>query len=179
MFSKMAGMAAMLAIAPCAAQYASAQVPSHNAKKFGEVYAQIENIFGGPEAFQKAFEDARAEQARMEGALQLSLNLEARFRANGATAPADIYLKTINSLRPTVENLRNTFAKLDALNTPLDEAKARTAYDRISAEHAALYQRPMTEQYEYAKTHRLTEEPLKSVQTGAQTLIAIAERKPG
>ena len=61
----------------------------------------------------------------------------------------------------------------------LDEAKARTAYDRISAEHAALYQRPMTEQYEYAKTHRLTEEPLKSVQTAAQTLIAIAERKPG
>lgn len=168
-------LAAGLHVTPCA----SAQVPAHNAAKFAEVYARVEAIFGGPEAFQKAFEDARAEQARMEGALQLSLNLEARFRANNSVKNADIYLNAANALRPSVENLRTTFTKLDALDTPLDEAKARAIYDRISAEHAALYQRPLTEQFEYSKTHALTEEPLKSMQTAAATLVAIAERKPG
>lgn len=179
MLWKTACTAAMLATGLYAAAPASAQVPPHNAKKFGEVYVEIEKIFSGPEAFQKAFEDARAEQARMEGAPQLSINLEARFRANGATAPADIYRKAADSLKPTVDNLRTVFAKLDALNTPLNEARAHAAYDRISAEHAAVYQRSMTEQYEYSKAHNLTEEPLKSIQMAVETLIAIAQRKPG
>lgn len=157
---------------------ASAQVLPHNAKKFGEVYAEVEAIFGGAEGFQKAFEEARAEQARMEGALQLSLNLEARLRANNAIESADIYLNSANVLRPSVENLRVTFAKLDALDTPLDESRGKAAYDRIAAELTAIYQRPMTEQFEYSKTHPLTREPLAAVQTAANTLIAVAEKKP-
>lgn len=172
-------MAATLAAAWLAAPFASAQVAPHNAAKFAEVFAQVEDIFGGRDAFQKAYEDARAEQARMEGALQLSLNLEARFRANDRADLADIYLKAGNSLKPTVETLRTTFAKFDALDSPLDETRGRAAYDRVAAEHAALFQRPMTEQYDYSKTHPLTEEPLKSVQVATQTLIAIATKPAG
>jgi hypothetical protein len=179
MLWKIACAATILTTGLHATPCASAQVPAHNAAKFAEVYAEIEKIFGGPEAFQKAFEDTRIEQARMEGALQLSLNLEARFRANNSIKNADIYLNAANALRPSVENLRTTFTKLDALATALDEAKAQAAYDRVTAEFAALYQRPLTEQFEYSKTHRLTEEPLKSMQTAAGTLVAIAERKPG
>ena len=158
---------------------AIAQVLPHNTAKFAEVYAQVEEIFGGAAGFQKAFEDARAEQARMEGALQISLNLEARLRANDSAKSADIYLNAANALRPAVENLRTVFAKFDALETPLDEASARAAYDRVAAEHAALFQQPMTEQFNYSKAHPLTEEPLKSFQVAAETLIAVAQRKPG
>lgn len=156
---------------------AIAQVAPHNAAKFAEVFAEVEGIFGGRDAFQKAYEDARAEQARMEGALQLSLNLEARFRANNRADLADIYLKAANGLRPSVETLRETFAKFEALDSPLDEARGRAAHDRVAAEHAALFQLPMTEQFEYSKTHPLTEEPLKSIQIATQTLIAVAGRK--
>lgn len=158
---------------------AAAQVAPHNAAKFAEVFAEVESIFGGRDAFQKAYEDARAEQARMEGALQLSLNLEARLRANNRAAQADIYINAANGLRPSVETLRATFTKFEALDSPLDEARGRAAYDRIAAEHAALFQRPMTEQFEYSKTHPLTEEPLKAVQAATQVLVAVAERKPG
>lgn len=155
---------------------AMAQVPSHNATKFAEVFAEVETIFGGRDAFQKAYEDARAEQARMEGALQLSLNFEARFRANNRADLADIYLKAGNSLKPSVETLRTTFATFDALDSPLDEARGRAAYDRVAAEHAALFQRPVAEQFDYSKTHPLTEEPLRAVQAATQTLIAVAGR---
>lgn len=172
-------MAAMLATAWLAAPGASAHVAPHNAAKFAEVFAEVEAIFGSRDAFQKAYEDARAEQARMEGALQLSLNFEARFRANNRADLADIYLKAGNSLKPSVEMLRTTFAKFDALDSPLDEARGRAAYDRVAAEHAALFQRPVAEQFEYSKTHPLTEEPLKSIQVATQTLIAVAEKKPG
>ncbi|MEQ1610093.1 MAG: hypothetical protein ABL956_14150 [Hyphomonadaceae bacterium] len=178
MLWKTAGGAALLATGLLAATPASAQVPAHNSKKFGEVYAEIEEVFGGPESFQKAFEDARAEYARMEGALQLSLNLEARLRANNSAKSADIYLNAGNALRPSVEHLRTVFAKFDALETALDEARARAAYDHVVADHAALFQRPMTEQFEYSKTHPLTAEPLKSFQIAAETLIAVATRKP-
>jgi hypothetical protein len=157
---------------------ALAQVPAHNAQKFGEVFAQVEEIFGGRDALQTAFEQARAEQARMEGALQLSLNLEQRFRANGAVEPADIYRNAANGLRGSVDHLRDVFLKFNALDTPLDEAKAQAAYDAVTAEHAALFQQPMTAQFEYSKTHPLTEEPLKAVQVAAETLIAIARRPP-
>lgn len=169
-------VAALLAAGLIGVQ-ATAQVAPHNAAKFAEVFAEVENIFGGRDSFQKAYEDARAEQARMEGALQLSLNLETRFRANNAATLADIYLNAANGLRPSIETLRTTFGKFEALDSPLDEARGRAAYDRIAAEHAALFQRPMTEQYEYSKTHPLTEEPLKSIQVATQTLIAVAERK--
>jgi len=37
----------------------------------------------------------------------------------------------------------------------------------------------MTEQFEYAKIHPLSDEPLKSVQTAAGTLVAVAHKKPG
>ncbi|MEQ1784977.1 MAG: hypothetical protein ABMA14_26830 [Hyphomonadaceae bacterium] len=171
-------MAAMLVAAWLAAPGASAQVAPHNAAKFAEVFAKVEAIFGGRDGFQKAYEDARAEQARMEGALQLGLNLEARFRANNRPDLADIYLNAANSLKPSVDTLRATFAKFDALDSLLDEARGRAAYDLVAAEHAALFQRPVTEQFDYSKTHPLAEEPLKAVQTATQTLIAIAERKP-
>ncbi len=97
MLWKITCTAAILAMSLGATPYAHGQVPPQNAAKFAEVYARVETIFGGPEGFQKAFEDARAEQARMEGALQLSINLEARLRANNAIPSADIYLKTANS----------------------------------------------------------------------------------
>jgi hypothetical protein len=171
--------AAMLAAFCLAAPGASAQLPPHNAAKFAEVFAEVETTFGGRDGFQKAYEDARAEQARVEGALQLSLNIEARFRANDRADLADIYLKAGNGLRATIETLRTTFAKFDALDSPLDEARGRAAYDRVAAEHAALFQRPVAEQFEYSKTHPLTAEPLNAVQTATQVLIAIAERKPG
>lgn len=158
---------------------AGAQVPAHNAEKFASVYAQVVEIFGGQAAFQTAYEEARAEQARVETALQLSLNLEARFRANNAVKSADIYLNAANGLRTTVENLRVTFTKLEALNTPLDETRAKAAYDRVIAEHAAIFQKPLTEQFDYSKAHKLSEEPLRAVQTAANTLIAVAEKKPG
>jgi hypothetical protein len=169
-------MAAMLATLCLAAPVAYAQVAPHNAAKFEEVFAEVESIFGGRDAFQKAYEDARAEQARMEGALQLSLNLEARFRANNRADLADIYLNAANALRPSVENLRVTFAKFEALQSPLDEARGRDAYDRVSAEHATLFQQPLTEQFEYSKTHPLTKEPLQAVQMATDTLIAVANR---
>ena len=169
-------MAAMLAALNLAAPGVSAQVLPHNAAKFAEVFAEVESIFGGRDGFQKAYEDARAEQARMEGALQLSLNIEARFRANDRADLADIYLKAGNGLRPSVETLRTTFAKFDALDSPLDEARGRAAYDRVSAEHAALFQRSVADQFEYSKAHPLTEEPLKSIQMATQALIAIANR---
>lgn len=177
MLGRFTGVA--VALAACAfLASASAQVPAHNAAKFAEVYAKVEEIFGGPAGFQTAFEAARAEQARVEGALQLSLNLEQRFRANGATEPADIYLGASNSLRPVVDNLRKVFSKLDALDTPLDEARGKAAYDRVTAEHATVFQLPVAEQFTYSKEHPLTEEPLRAVQTAVETLIAIAERKP-
>ncbi len=157
---------------------AQAQVPAHNAERFASAYARMVEVFGGQEAFQKAYEEARAEQARVETALQLSLNLEARFRANDAIKSADIYLNAANGLRTSVENLRTTFAKLEALNTPLDEARAKAAYDRVTAEDAAILKKPLTEQFEYSKTHKLSGDPLSAVQTAADTLIAIAARKP-
>lgn len=178
MLWKIACAAAILATSLHATPFASAQVPAHNAAKFAEVYAEIEKIFGGPEAFQKAFEDARAEQARMEGALQLSLNLEARFRANNAIKNADIYLNAANGLRLSVDNLRTALAKFDALDTALDEARAKAAYGRITAEIAPIFERPMTEQFEYSKTLVLEIEPLRAVQTSVETLLAIAARKP-
>ncbi len=161
-----------------AAPAAAAQVPAYNAAAFTKTYAQVVDIFGGQEKFQAAYEEARAEQARMEGALQLSLNLEARLRANNNAKAADIYLNAANGLRPVVETLRATFAKFDALDTPLDEARAKAAHDRIAADLAAVLQRPMTEQYEFSKTHKLTDEPLNAIQTAAGTLIAVAEKKP-
>lgn len=82
-------------------------------------------------------------------------------------------------MRTTVDNLRETFTKFDALDSPLDEALGRAAYDRVTAEIAPVLQRPMTEQFEYSKTHPLTNEPLKSVQTAAGTLVAVAHKKPG
>jgi len=178
MLWKIACTAAILATSFNATPCASAQVPAHNAAKFAEVYAEIEKIFGGPEAFQKAFEDARAEQARMECALKLSLNLEARFRANNSIKNADIYLNAANGLRTSVENLRTLFAKFAALDTALDEARAKAAYDRTTAEIAPIFERPMTEQFEYAKTLALEIEPLRAVQTSVETLIAVAARKP-
>jgi hypothetical protein len=158
---------------------AMAQVAPHNAERFAEAFAKVEAAFGGRDAFQKAYEDARAEQARVEAALQLSLNLEARFRANNAIPSADIYLNAANALRTSVENLRETFTKFEALDSPLDEARGRAAYDRVTAEIAPVFQQPMTEQFQYAKTHPLTGEPLKSVQTAAGTLVAVAHKKPG
>ena len=156
---------------------ALAQVLPQNAVKFAAAYVKVEEVFGGPAGFQKAFEDARAEHARLEGALQISVNLEARLRANDNAKAADIYLNAANALRPSAEHLRAVFAKFDALETALDEASARAAYDRVAAEHAALFQRPMTEQFDYSKTHPLTEEPLRAFQMAAETLIAIATRK--
>ncbi len=172
-------MTALLVASLLAPPGALAQVAPHNAKRFAEVFAELEAIFGGRDAFQKAYEDARAEQARVEGALQLSLNLEARFRANNAISSADIYLNAANALRTSVENLRETFTKFEALDSVLDEARGRAAYDRVTAEIAPVFQRPMTEQFQYAKTHPLTEEPLKAVQTAAGTLVAVAHKKPG
>lgn len=158
---------------------AQAQVPAHNAEKFASAYARMVEIFGGQDAFQAAYEEARAEQARVETALQLSLNIEARFRANNATKGADIYLNVANGLRTTADNLRVTFTKFDALDTPLDEARGKAAYDRVTAEHAAIFQKTMTEQFDYSKSLKLVEEPLRAVQTAANTLIAVADRKPG
>lgn len=126
---------------------------------------------------QASFEEARAEQARMEVALKLSENIEAQFRANGATAAADIHRKAADGLRPAVAHLQVVFAKLDTLDTPLDEARGRAAYDRTKVELTAVLQQPMTEQYEYSKTHRLKEEPLRAVQLAAETLIAVAAPK--
>lgn len=155
-----------------------AQVPAHNAEAFAKTWSGVVEIFEGQDRFQAAFEEARAEQARVEGALQLSLNLEARFRANDAVKAADIYLNAANDLRPTVDHLRDVFAKFEALDTPLDEARARAAYDRVSAEYAALFQRPLTEQFEFSKTHKISSEPLSSIQVAAETLLAVASRKP-
>lgn len=169
-------MAAMLAALYLAAPGVSAQLLPHNAAKFAEVFAGVETIFGGRDGFQKAHEDARAEQARMEGALQLSLNLEARFRANNRVDLADIYLNAANALRPSVESLRVTFAKFEALQSPLDEARGRDADDRVAAEHATLFQQPLTEQFEYSVTHPLTKEPLKAVQMATEAFIAEANR---
>ena len=86
-------------------------------------------------------------------ALRLSENLESRFRLNGATAPADVYRNVADSLKPTAEDLLVVFAKLDALDTPLDEARGRIAYDRAKADLSAALQMPMTEQYQYSTTH--------------------------
>lgn len=158
---------------------AHAQVRPENAAKFAEVFAEVEAIFGGRDAFQTAYDEARAEQARMEGALQLSLNLEARFRANNSIPSADIYLKAANALKPSVENLRDTFTKFDALDSPLDEARARAAHDAVASELAVVYQKPMTEQFEYSKALVLKEEPLKAVQTATGVLVAVAHKKPG
>lgn len=170
-------MVAAMALVALAVPAAVAQVPAHNAAAFTKAYAQVVDVFGGQEKFQASYEEARAEQARVEGALQLSLNLEARFRANNSTKAADIYLNAANGLRPVIETLRVTFAKFDALDTPLDEARAKAAHDRIAAELAVVLQRPLTEQYEFSKTHTLTEEPLGAIQAAVGTLIAVAEKK--
>lgn len=176
---KPAGTLAALLLAVVTAPAVAAQVPTHNSAAFTKAYADVVKTFGSQEKFQIAYEEARAEQARVEGALQLSLNLEARFRANNAIPSADTYLKVANALRTTVDNLRETFTKFDALDSPLDEALGRAAYDRVTAEIAPVFQRPMTEQFEYSKTHPLTNEPLKSVQTAAGVLVAVAHKKPG
>jgi|GEM_PF-3546693 len=158
------------------AQGAFAQPAPDKAAKVADTYAKSVEIFGGQDKLQAAFEEARAEQVRVEGALQLSLNLEARLRANNAAASADIYLKAADGLKPSVEKLREVFAKLEALDTPLDEARGRAAYDRVTAEHAALFQKPLIEQFEYSKAHPLTPEPLTAIQTMAEILIAVAEK---
>lgn len=175
MFVRAAAVAALVAFS---APLAVPQVPAHNRANFDKTWARIVEIFEGQDKLQAAYEEARAEQARTEGALQLSLNLEARFRANNSLKNADSYLNAANSLRPTVESLRTTFARFDALDTPLDEARGKAAYDRVAAELAAIYQRPMTEQFEYAKALTLKQEPLVPVQTAANTLLAVAGKKP-
>lgn len=181
LMSRVAAIAVLVALgfssAPVPAAWA--EVPAHNRANFDKAWTRIVDVFGGEAQFQAAYEEARAEQARVEGALQISLNLEARFRANNSPGNADIYLNAANGLRISVENMRATFAKFDALDTPVDEARGKAAYDRVTAEHAALFERPMSEQFDYSKTHPLTQEPLVSVQTAAAALVAVAERKPG
>jgi len=117
-----AGTVAALLLAVVTAPVVAAQVPTHNAAAFTKAYADVMKIFGSQEKFQTAYEEAR-----VEGALQLSLNLEVRFRANNAIPSADTYLKVANALRTTVDNLRETFTKFDALGSPLDEARGRAA----------------------------------------------------
>jgi len=174
-FVRIAAVAALIAFS---APSALPQVPAHNRANFDKAWAQIIEIFEGQDKLQAAYEEARAEQARMEAALQLSLNLEARLRANNSIKGADIYLNAANSLRPSVENLRTVFAKFEALDTALDEARAKAAYDRTTAEIAPVFERPMTEQFEYAKALALKIEPLRAVQTSVETLLAVAARKP-
>lgn len=176
MRSRLMGAAMLVAASLTFVSGASAELSADKAKAVAEAYSKSVALFGSQEKLQADYEEARAEQARVEGALQLSLNLEARLRANNATQGADIYLNAANSLRPVVDNLRTLFTKLEALDTPLDEARGQAAHDRVAAEHAALFQRPMTEQYEYSKTHPLKPEPLGAIQAMAGVLIAVAEK---
>lgn len=170
--------AVMLAIAICPTHMAAAQAPAHNEATFAKTYARVVEIFGGQEALQAAYEEARAEQARVEGALQISINMEMRLRENGRADMATIYTNAANGLRPTVEKLRAVFARLDALDSPIDESRGKAAYDRVKAEYASLFERPVVEQFEFSKTHPLKNDPLVAVQTAAEALIAVGDKKP-
>ena len=176
---KYACSAIMLGIALCTVQTGMAQAPTRNAAAFAKAYGEIVERFGGQEAFQASYEEARLQQAHTEGALQISINMEKRLRENGRADAADIYLTTANGLRPVAENLREVFTKFDALDSPIDEARGAAAYERIKAEYASLFERPVVDQFEFSKSHPLKSDPLVAVQAAAETLIAAAESKPG
>lgn len=46
----------------------------------------------------------------------------------------------------------------------------------MTAEQAALFQKPVVEQLEYSKTHPLTPEPLSAIQAMAEILTAVADK---
>jgi hypothetical protein len=158
------------------AQPASAQWPGRYTSNFDSAYAEIEAVFGGPAAMQAAYESAQAQLARAEGALQIGQNMEARFRASGEVQSADAHKRANDALRTSIQNSRESLAKLDALDTRLDEAKGKAAYNAAAAELALVLKKPLWEQYDYSKANPLQAEPLSAVVTAAALLAGVAKK---
>lgn len=165
-------------VASLLAAQALAQTPHPRAAEIAGMIARLNEAVGGPAALQKVYDDARSQQARIDGALALAAALEPAFRAGTRPEIADQIAGARAALAPLQEPMRQRYQKLAALDTALDEAAAQAAYDRTWAIFAAALKQPAVEQYKvFVAEGALDSETVKTGQMVADLILAAAEGK--
>jgi uncharacterized protein with beta-barrel porin domain len=141
----------------------------------GQAYDALAAKLGGADKLQAAYAAARGEQGRIDGILLVAGPLETRFRENGATARADQLRDMTKPLGPMQAQLRDKFARLEALGAALDVAAAKAAYDRNYALFGATMDKPALDKWKAFVAHgKLDVDALTAGQAIADTLLAAA-----
>jgi hypothetical protein len=172
-FSRRLALAAMVA-----APFAWTPPVMAYSRQVAQAYEQIVQRFGSQMGLQLRYEAACSEMGHINAAIAMDWNVAKAFRDNGRHDLAGPIQRTADELKKVYDHAADVVYRLEVLDTPLDEARGRSAFNASIAQTRSLLEKTPAEQFEHGRTRTLETKNLIAIATAAEQILAVHQKHP-